>query len=189
MPGLRFSQCSLRCCQETFCFGVPVLLCEWMILGSPPGLELVTVKEESEDPDYYQFNIPGNTAGPALSYALASSVFRCSQGTAGVKRNVIGGAGKDPGPFVCFNCLLEGFPWVRQLLRTAPTPSPLLCPSFCHSLHLPLYSLPFPSSQTLVTLKKFSLVIRISWIPSVYQFHASLCDARHSRVVICTVAD
>lgn len=27
---------------------------------SSSGLEMVTVKEESEDPDYYQFNIPGN---------------------------------------------------------------------------------------------------------------------------------
>lgn len=31
-----------------------------MTLVSLSGLELITVKEESEDPDYYQFNIPGN---------------------------------------------------------------------------------------------------------------------------------
>ncbi|XP_033027892.1 general transcription factor II-I isoform X8 [Lacerta agilis] len=54
------------------------------------GLELVTVKEESEDPDYYQFNIP---AGPsetsaidekiamAKSYTGSNQGSDCSEGT------------------------------------------------------------------------------------------------------------
>lgn len=32
-----------------------------ILIVSISGLEMVTVKEESEDPEYYQFNIPGNS--------------------------------------------------------------------------------------------------------------------------------
>ncbi|KAJ6657878.1 hypothetical protein lerEdw1_001798 [Lerista edwardsae] len=53
------------------------------------GLELVTVKEESEDPDYYQFNIPGPSETSAIdekiamakSYTGSNQGSDCSEGT------------------------------------------------------------------------------------------------------------
>ena len=40
---------------------LPSCMCERVTqFSSSLGLEMVTVKEESEDPEYYQFNIPGN---------------------------------------------------------------------------------------------------------------------------------
>ncbi|XP_048374536.1 general transcription factor II-I isoform X4 [Sphaerodactylus townsendi] len=39
--------------------------------GEDSGLEMVTVKEESEDPDYYQFNIP---AGPSETSAIDEKI-------------------------------------------------------------------------------------------------------------------
>ncbi|XP_053130854.1 general transcription factor II-I isoform X2 [Hemicordylus capensis] len=53
------------------------------------GLEMITVKEESEDPDYYQFNIPGPSETSAIdekialakSYTGSNQVSDCSEGT------------------------------------------------------------------------------------------------------------
>ncbi|XP_020657282.2 general transcription factor II-I isoform X2 [Pogona vitticeps] len=47
------------------------------------GLEMVTVKEESEDPEYYQFNIPGPSETSAIDekIALAKSYTGSNQGS------------------------------------------------------------------------------------------------------------
>ncbi|XP_048374537.1 general transcription factor II-I isoform X5 [Sphaerodactylus townsendi] len=49
--------------------------------GEDSGLEMVTVKEESEDPDYYQFNIPGPSETSAIDekIAMAKSYTDSSQ--------------------------------------------------------------------------------------------------------------